>query len=99
MANSWRNIGNSRRLQLVCEMRAIVFDDYALKVLYEFNGLISQTKRFIAALIVGITALIAIIASVMVSALALSKEVHTALFADQLSKKYLCSSYYTGTSR
>ena len=75
------------------------FDDYALKVLYEFNGLISQTKRFIAALIVGITALIAIIASVMASALALSKEVHTALFADQLSKKYLCSSYYTGTSR
>ena len=62
------------------------FDDYALKVLYEFNGLISQPKRFIAALIVGITALIAIIASVMVSAVALSKEVHTASFVDQLSK-------------
>ena len=38
------------------------FDDYALKVLYEFNGLISPPKRFIAALIVGIIALIAIIA-------------------------------------
>ena len=63
-----------------------MFDDYALKVLYEFNGLISQTKRFIAALIVGITALIAIIASVMVSAVALSKEMHTALFVDQLSR-------------
>ena len=75
------------------------FEDYALKVLYEFNVLISRPKIFIAALIVGITALIAIIASVMASALALSKEVHTALFADQLSKKYLCSSYYTGTSR
>ena len=62
------------------------FDDYILKVLYEFNGLISQPKRFIAALIVGITALIAIIASVMVSAVALSKEVHMASFVNQLSK-------------
>ena len=34
----------------------------------------------------GITALIAIIASVMVSTVALSKEVHTASFVDQLSK-------------
>ena len=34
----------------------------------------------------GITALIAIIASVMVSAVALSKEVHTASFVDQLSR-------------
>ena len=62
------------------------FDDYALKVLYEFNGLISQPKIFIAALIVGMTALIAIIASSTVSAVFLSKEVHTASFADQLSK-------------
>ena len=62
------------------------FEDYALKILYEFNGLISQSKRFIAALIMGITALIAIIASVMVSAVALSKEVHAASFVDQLSK-------------
>ena len=62
------------------------FDDYALKVLYEFNGLISRPKIFIAALIVGITALIAIIASVTVSALALSKEVHMASFVNQLSK-------------
>ena len=61
-------------------------DDLALKVLYEFNSLISQPKRFIAALIVGITALIAIIASDTVSAVALSKEVHTASFVDQLSK-------------
>ena len=61
-------------------------DDLALKVLYEFNSLISQPKRFIAALIVGITALIAIIASVMVSAVALSKDVHTASSVDQLSK-------------
>ena len=37
------------------------FDDYALKVLYERSGLISQPKRFIAALVVGITALIAIV--------------------------------------
>lgn len=43
-------------------------------------------KIFIAALIVGITALIAIIASSTVSAVVLSKEVHTALFVDQLSK-------------
>jgi len=35
---------------------------------------------------VGITALIAIIASVTVSTVALSKEVHTASFVDQLSK-------------
>ena len=34
----------------------------------------------------GITALIAIIASVTVSAVALSKEVHTTSFIDQLSK-------------
>ena len=34
----------------------------------------------------GITALIAIIASVTVSTVALSKEVHTASFVDQLSK-------------
>ena len=34
----------------------------------------------------GITALIAIIASVTVSAVAPSKEVHTALFVDHLSK-------------
>ena len=62
------------------------FDDYALKLLYEFNVLISRPKRFIAALIVGMTAFIAIIASVMVSAVALSKEVHMASFVDQLSK-------------
>ena len=62
------------------------FDDYALKVLHEFNSLISQPKRFIAALVVGITALIAIIASVTVSAVALSKEVYMASFVDQLSK-------------
>ena len=54
--------------------------------MYEFNVLISRPKRFIAALTVGITALIAIIASVMVSAVALSKEVHTASFVDQLSR-------------
>ena len=57
-----------------------------MKVLYELNGLISQPKRFIAALVVGITALIAIIASVMFSAVVLSKETHTSLFVDQLSK-------------
>ena len=62
------------------------FLDYEMKILYEFNGLISQPKRFIAALIVGITALIAIIASVTVSVVALSKELHTASFVDQLSK-------------
>ena len=62
------------------------FHDYEMKILYEFNGLISQPKRFIAALIVGITALIAIIASVTVSVVALSKELHTASFVDQLSR-------------
>ena len=50
------------------------FDDYELKILYEFNGLISQPKRFTEALIVGITALIAIIASVMVSDVACQKK-------------------------
>ena len=62
------------------------FDNYALKILYELNGLISWSKRFITALIVEITALIAIIASLMVSAVALSKGVHTASFVYQLSK-------------
>ena len=50
-------------------------DDYALKVLYELNGLISQPKRFTEALIVGITALTAIIASVMVSPIAPSMSI------------------------
>ena len=62
------------------------FDDYALKVLYELNGLISQPKRFIAALVMGVTALTAIIASVTVSVVVLTKEVHTASFVNQLSK-------------
>ena len=62
------------------------FDDYALKVSYELNGLISRPKRFTPALTVGITALIAIIVSVTVSAVALSKEVHIASFVDQLSR-------------
>ena len=62
------------------------FDDYPLKVLYELNGLISQPKRFIAALVMGVTALTAIIASVTVSVVVLTKEVHTASFVDQLSK-------------
>ena len=61
-------------------------DDYALKVLYEFNGLISRPKRLIAALIGRITALIAITASVMVSAVVLSKEVHMASLVDHRSK-------------
>ena len=62
------------------------FDDYTLKVLYELNGLSSRPKRFIAALVVGITALIAITASVTVSVVVLTKEVQTASFVDQLSK-------------
>ena len=73
-------------LMVLVKLEGQRFDDYALKVLYEFNTLISQPKRFIAALVVGITALIAIIASVMFSAVVLSKETHTSLFVDQLSK-------------
>ena len=57
-----------------------------MKVLYELNGLISRPKTFIAALDVGITVLIAIIASVTISVVALSKEVHIASFVDQLSR-------------
>ena len=65
-------------LMVPVKLEGQLFDDYALKVLYELTGLISRPKRFIAALIVGVTALIVIITSVMVSAVALSKEVHTA---------------------
>lgn len=46
----------------------------------------ARPKRFIAALILGITTLIAIVNSVTVSAIALSKEVHTAQFTNELSK-------------
>ena len=72
-------------LMIAVKLEGQWFDDYALKVLYDFNGLISWPKRFIVALIVGITALIATIASVTVSAVSLSKEVHIALFVNQLS--------------
>lgn len=62
------------------------FISCALKVLYEFNGLIFSLGDSLP-LVVGRTALIAIIASKLwFSAVALSKEVHMASFVDQLSK-------------
>ena len=73
-------------LMLLVKLEGQWFDDYALKDLYELNGLIPRPKSFIAALVVGITALIAIIALVTVSSVALSKNVYTTSFVNQLSK-------------
>lgn len=62
------------------------YDNQGTRILQLLNNQLFRPKRFVAALILGITALISVIASLTVSAIALTKEVHTATFADQLSK-------------
>lgn len=62
------------------------YDNQGTRILQLLNNQLFRPKRFVAALILGITALISVIASLTVSTIALTKEVHTATFADQLSK-------------
>ena len=62
------------------------YNDQSIRALQLLNNKLIRSKRFIAALILGTTALISIITSMTVSAIALTKQIHTATFADQLSK-------------
>ena len=62
------------------------FDSYGLQALQDVNALLVHGRRFIAPLILGITAFIALATSLSLSAIALSQEIHTATFTDQLSK-------------
>lgn len=61
------------------------FDDSAIQTIRYATGLI-RAKRFVAALILGITALIAIVTSFAVSTTALVKEIQTATFVNDLHK-------------
>lgn len=61
------------------------YDNAALQVLENLNQLI-RPKRFVAALILGITALIAILTTFAVATTALVEEIHTAHFVNSLNK-------------
>lgn len=61
------------------------FEDTGLETLRKLNELI-RPKRFVAALILGISALIAIVTSFAVSTAALVKNVHTATFVNDMHK-------------
>ena len=54
------------------------YDNQELRTLQLLNSQLTKTQRFVATLILGITALISIITSLTVSAVALTKQVHTA---------------------
>ncbi|XP_044917569.1 endogenous retrovirus group K member 6 Env polyprotein-like isoform X1 [Felis catus] len=60
-------------------------ENSGLEALQKLDSLM-RPKRFIAALILGITALITIVTSLTVSTIALAQEVHTAHFTNELSK-------------
>lgn len=61
------------------------FDKSGLQALETINDLI-RTKRFVAALILGISALIAILTSFAVSTTALVKEMQTATFVNEMHR-------------
>lgn len=61
------------------------YDDSALQTFKYANSLL-RTKRFVAALILGISALIAIITSFALSTAALVKEMQTASFVNDLHR-------------
>ena len=52
------------------------YDNQGLRALQLLNNQLTRTKRFVAALILGITALISIITSLTVSAVALTKHTY-----------------------
>ncbi|XP_037374286.1 endogenous retrovirus group K member 13-1 Env polyprotein-like isoform X1 [Talpa occidentalis] len=62
------------------------YDDIGLYTLQLVGQGLRRSKRFVAALILGITALIAIISSVAVSTTALVQQVHTASHVNDLSR-------------
>ncbi|XP_052016061.1 endogenous retrovirus group K member 7 Env polyprotein-like [Apodemus sylvaticus] len=61
------------------------YDNAALQVLEDLKALI-RPKRFVAALILGITALIAILTTFAVATIALVEEINTAHFVNDLNK-------------
>ncbi|XP_054547642.1 endogenous retrovirus group K member 13-1 Env polyprotein-like [Talpa occidentalis] len=61
------------------------FDNSALQIIQEVSALI-RPKRFVASLILGILALIAIVTSLTVSSVALVQEVHTAHHVNDLTR-------------
>ncbi|XP_052585803.1 endogenous retrovirus group K member 13-1 Env polyprotein-like [Peromyscus californicus insignis] len=61
------------------------YDNSALQVLRQLHELI-RPKRFVAALILGITALISIITTFAIATTALVQEIHTAQFVNDLNK-------------
>lgn len=61
------------------------YDNSALQVLNTLRDLI-RPKRFVAALILGITALISIITTFAVATTALVQEIHTAHYVNTLNK-------------
>ena len=62
------------------------YEEYGMQVLEETKALFKRPKRFVAALILGISALITTIASFSLSTIALTQEVHTAKHVNELSK-------------
>ncbi|XP_039096226.1 endogenous retrovirus group K member 8 Env polyprotein-like isoform X1 [Hyaena hyaena] len=73
-------------IMLPVELNIPWYDDYGLQVLQEINYALIRPKRFIGALILGITALIAIIGSMAASTVSLVQDIHTAQHVDQLTR-------------
>lgn len=61
--------------------------DPVMCALDQLSSVLSQSKCFIAVLILGITALISLVGSVVASTTALVQQVHTAYHVNSLSKK------------
>lgn len=61
------------------------YDNSALQILTSLNELI-RPRRFVATLILGITALISILTAFAVETMALVQEIHTAHFVNSLNK-------------
>lgn len=62
------------------------FSDPGIEAIHRASSLLRRGRRFVAALILGITALIGVISSFALSTISLVREVHTAHQVDQLSK-------------
>ena len=61
------------------------YSNSGLQVIHELSLLLQRPKRFLGLLIAGITALIAVIASVAASATALTQSIHTTTFVNNLA--------------
>uniref|UniRef100_UPI004038BE72 inactive serine protease 35 isoform X1 n=1 Tax=Callospermophilus lateralis TaxID=76772 RepID=UPI004038BE72 len=73
-------------VMLPVKLDSVWYDDPGLQALDSVNQALIRPKRFVATLILGISALIGIIGSIVASTTALVKEVHTAHHVNQLSK-------------